>query len=515
MTSLRAAHHAELLAELTPLLLGAVVRDVDAMPPTDLLIVVVPPGDDRVLRLRVSADPDHGRVHLAIGPVQRHKGPIGPFFQATIDRLEGARLEALDLVEGDRIVRLDFARDGQRTALIAELTGRHSNLLLCSADSRKARLLEIMHLPKEGTRAAERLVLGKGYERPGSGSGAGTASATPSATESPSLAEHLPTPEPRKGLAELAPLSWIVEASIGHTADSKHGNDIRADLVRRLARRRKSTAARLAGLTKQAEVVGRVERMRNDAELLKSNLNTVSRGATEITFVDWYDPDQAERTIALEAKLSPKENLARMFARVKKLERTREKLPLEQGLCEAELAGLDTLIERAANEDPDAIELEAIQSGWVKPRQAANAREAKHRKQLKRLPYHTFVGTRGSEIRVGRSAKDNDRLTTREARGNDLWFHTADTPGSHVVLRIERGASVDDEEVLDACTLALHFSPLKNAGKGRIHVVPIKQVRKPKGVPAGTVTLSGGKVREIRMEPERLQRLLGKRGSDA
>jgi predicted ribosome quality control (RQC) complex YloA/Tae2 family protein len=110
---------------------------------------------------------------------------------------------------------------------------------------------------------------------------------------------------------------------------------------------------------------------------------------------------------------------------------------------------------------------------------------------------------------VGRSARDNDELTMRHSKGSDLWLHTADAPGSHVVLCLDKGAEADPEEVLDAAHLAVHFSPLKGARRADVHVAARKLVHKPKGAKPGLVTLSGGKVLSVRMQPERLERLLG------
>jgi predicted ribosome quality control (RQC) complex YloA/Tae2 family protein len=78
-----------------------------------------------------------------------------------------------------------------------------------------------------------------------------------------------------------------------------------------------------------------------------------------------------------------------------------------------------------------------------------------------------------------------------------------------VVLRLARGAEPDPEEVLDAAHLAAHFSPLRKARKVAVHVARRKEVHKPKGAKAGLVTLSGGKVLSLRLQPERLERLLG------
>src|SRR5690606_36553408 len=92
----------------------------------------------------------------------------------------------------------------------------------------------------------------------------------------------------------------------------------------------------------------------------------------------------------------------------------------------------------------------------------------------------------------------------------DLWFHTADHPGSHVVLVVEKNAEPDPEEVLDAAHLAVHFSPARNARRASVHVALRKLVHKPKGAKPGLVTLSGGRTIELRMQPERLERLLAR-----
>jgi predicted ribosome quality control (RQC) complex YloA/Tae2 family protein len=179
------------------------------------------------------------------------------------------------------------------------------------------------------------------------------------------------------------------------------------------------------------------------------------------------------------------------------IERTRTE---QQLLCE--------LLERAGDPgvDPDELEAEASARGLLKERQTVPQPGAR-RAPEPRLPYRSFRGARGSEIRVGRSARDNDELSLRRSRGNDVWLHTAEAPGSHVVLRLEREPP-DEEEVLDAAHLAVHFSPLRGAPRADVHVARCKEVKKPRRAPAGLVTLSGGKVLRVRVEPERLERLL-------
>ncbi|MDA1265826.1 MAG: NFACT family protein, partial [Planctomycetota bacterium] len=135
LKGLRAGHVAELVRELTPLLEGLTVRDIDSRPPRDLILVFE--GESPITRLRLSADPDAPRLHLAQGRGGAHPGPVGPFFRGLTERLVGATLRRIEQVGGDRIVLIEFQGTGfqgtgepRRLALVLELVGRHSNLIL-------------------------------------------------------------------------------------------------------------------------------------------------------------------------------------------------------------------------------------------------------------------------------------------------------------------------------------------------------------------------------------------------
>ena len=143
----------------------------------------------------------------------------------------------------------------------------------------------------------------------------------------------------------------------------------------------------------------------------------------------------------------------------------------------------------------------SIRGKWPTSAQAQGARAPQA------LPLR-FVGTHGSEILVGRTSKDNDTLTIRLARGSDYWLHTADAPGSHVVLCTPKGKEPDHEEVLDAAHLAIHFSPIRGTDRAPVHVAQRKHIHKPKGAKPGLVALSGGRILEVRMQQERLDALL-------
>ena len=112
------------------------------------------------------------------------------------------------------------------------------------------------------------------------------------------------------------------------------------------------------------------------------------------------------------------------------------------------------------------------------------------------------------EIWVGRSDAANDYLSTRLARGKDLFFHLDGAPGSHVILRTEGRDDPPSDALLDACELAVHYSKFKNATRADVHVVPIKNVKKPKGAKPGLVMVHGGKSIHLRRSEARLRRVL-------
>jgi predicted ribosome quality control (RQC) complex YloA/Tae2 family protein len=297
----------------------------------------------------------------------------------------------------------------------------------------------------------------------------------------------------------------------GHAAEARD-DDLRRGLQKRLNRRLERTDALLRGLAQKADASAEIERTRQDGELLKAAMGTLGRGLESVELADWFSEGAPPRQIALDPRRSAQENVEKLFARVKKLERGAATVAEERARAEAKRAELAGLIARLGDEaqDPEALEREALARGLVEARQVADIR--KRKAPPPRRPYKTFMARSGAEIRVGRTAKDNDELTLRHARGNDLWLHTADVPGSHVVLRLEHGGEPHPEDVLDAATLAVYFSPARGRERVPVHVVHKKHVSKPKGAKPGLVQLSGGRTVTVRTEAERLARLL--RGED-
>lgn len=492
----------ELVAELAPLVRGLIVREVLAAPPRDVLLVLARGADGPPdWRLRVSAGGDAPRVHAQRRRFERHEGPVGPFFRLVASELADATLRDVTQVSGDRIVALALRTpSGDSRTLVAELVGRHANLCLLGGSDKVLGVL----VPAPPDKTDARLRVGQPYAPP---------PGRPAGAAEPALRDAFPAPPdeahlPRGVAVDPAPLSWIVEVALGGQADEARHQDLARHLLERAERKLKNARALLVGLRKRREAAGEAERVQHDGEIVKANLGRFARGARALVAEDLYDPELKPRTIALDPKLSPQENLARIFERAKKLERSRDAVEGEIALAEARASDLEALIAaaRAPGADVAALEADAIERELVEPAQSTV--EGRKEAPAPRLPYKRYDAYSGAEIRVGRNARDNDDLTFHHARGNDVWLHTADTPGSHVVLVVEKGAEPHPEDLLDAAHLAVQFSPLAGATKARVHVARRKEVHKPRGAKPGLVTLSGGRILDLRMQPDRLQRLL-------
>jgi predicted ribosome quality control (RQC) complex YloA/Tae2 family protein len=124
-------------------------------------------------------------------------------------------------------------------------------------------------------------------------------------------------------------------------------------------------------------------------------------------------------------------------------------------------------------------------------------------------PFLRFTSRTGKVIYAGRNAGENVALSTRVARGNDLWFHALGGAGSHVVLRYDRKGEFSESDIADASLLALHLSKLRKRGEGEVVYTFCKHLRVPKNSREGTVSYHQNKTRYVRMDEGALRTLMG------
>jgi predicted ribosome quality control (RQC) complex YloA/Tae2 family protein len=501
LVSLTAREIAEVVAELAPLA-GARVDAVRVHAERALTLALH--GRAGEVLLLLSAEPDVTRVHVAQA---RPPAPESPFpFQALLRReLEGARLEAITTLPGDRVVALAFARAAGRARLVAELTGRHGNVFLVAEDG--------IIRASAGRNLSQRrqLVPGAAYEPP----------VLPADRDEPGESA---APSPREatvrgGRPRFTPVAgepYPLSAAIERAYRAREEERLLAEGRRRLREPLRAALARARrALVKLAEEAARVpaaEADRRTADLLKSNLRLVRRGAPEVLVTEWTEEGPREVKVSLDPALNPQANMERYYRRYRRIVESAARVAAradEVRAREGRLTGLLAEVDQALPAELPRLEKEARRLG-AGPRPAPAPRR---RKDEPAPPYRTFASVAGVAILVGRGAAENDALTRRVAKGNDLWLHARGLPGAHVVVRLEKGKGPDGETLLDAAHLAAHFSDGRGAPQVEVAYTRAKYVRKPKGAAPGAVTYSQEKVLLLRVEPDRVARLLSEETS--
>lgn len=217
-------------------------------------------------------------------------------------------------------------------------------------------------------------------------------------------------------------------------------------------------------------------------ELLTAHMHLVNQGDSEITVIDYYDPDQNEVTIPLQPDQTPSENAQRFFTRYRKLNASRDQVYIEINKTKAEIAYFEQLLQQlsfAREEDIEEIREELRKEGYLKKQ-----KQGKRKKQAKPSP-DMFASSDGTIILVGRNNRQNDYITQRLANRNDFWMHTKDIPGSHVVIR---SGHPSEQTIHEAAQLAAYFSRAQLSESVPVDYTKIRYVNKPRGAKPGFVT---------------------------
>ncbi len=290
----------------------------------------------------------------------------------------------------------------------------------------------------------------------------------------------------------------------------------RAALLHKLKARAKKlerTLAAVAGDLQRAD--GAVDLQRN-AELLLPAVARIARGAREAELPDWSQLDGEGRPalvrVQLDPALSVQEQAARWLKTARRMRAARARIDARHGELARSLAAARSLLERASlAADPAAlraVEEDARASGTLE--QSAGAPDAnapRGKRPKERVPFRAFRSANGARILVGRNARDNDALTLKWARGNDVWLHARGVQGAHVLLP-DAGEAPDSTALSDAALLAAHFSSARSSDGAEVAWTRKKYVRKVKGAAAGAVQVTQEKVLRIRRDEARLATLL-------
>ena len=226
------------------------------------------------------------------------------------------------------------------------------------------------------------------------------------------------------------------------------------------------------------------ERLRQLGDILTANIHRIQKGQTTVTVEDFYDENMAEIQVPISPILSPQQNAAKFYKDYTRMKNAEKELTRQMELGRQELTYLQSVLEELSRADSEA-ELEEIrqelQSGGYL-RQDTGKRRVKQGK----LPPLRFESTDGYPIYVGRNNRQNDELTFKTARKDDIWLHAQKVHGSHVIISCG-GTTPPDDTITQAAQLAAYYAESTAGQNLPVDVTPVKQVKKPAGGKPGMV----------------------------
>ncbi|HEX1005027.1 TPA: Rqc2 family fibronectin-binding protein PavA [Streptococcus pneumoniae] len=495
-------------------------------------------------RLLLSAHPVFGRIQLTQTTFENPAQP-STFIMVLRKYLQGALIESIEQVENDRIVEMTVSNKNEigdhiQATLIIEIMGKHSNILLVDKSSHK--ILEVIKHVGFSQNSYRTLLPGSTYIAPPS-----TESLNPFTIKDEKLFEILQTQElTAKNLQSLfqglgrdtanelerilvseklsafrnffnqetkpcltetsfspvpfanqagepfANLSDLLDTYYKNKAERDRVKQQASELIRRVENELQKNRHKLKKQEKELLATDNAEEFRQKGELLTTFLHQVPNDQDQVILDNYYTNQPI--MIALDKALTPNQNAQRYFKRYQKL---KEAVKYLTDLIEETkatilyLESVETVLNQAGLEEIAEIREELIQTGFIRRRQ--------REKTQKRKKLEQYLASDGKTIiYVGRNNLQNEELTFKMARKEELWFHAKDIPGSHVV--ISGNLDPSDAVKTDAAELAAYFSQGRLSNLVQVDMIEVKKLNKPTGGKPGFVTYTGQKT--LRVTPD-------------
>lgn len=499
-------------------------------------------------RLLLSAHPVFGRIQLTQTTFENPAQP-STFIMVLRKYLQGALIESIEQVENDRIVEMTVSNKNEigdhiQATLIIEIMGKHSNILLVDKSSHK--ILEVIKHVGFSQNSYRTLLPGSTYISPPSteslnpftikdeklfeilqtqettaknlqslfqGLGRDTANELESILVSeklstfrnffnqetqPCLTETSFSPVPFKNQVgePFTSLSDLLDTYYKDKAERDRVKQQASELIRRVENELQKNRHKLKKQEKELLATDNAEEFRQKGELLTTFLHQVPNDQDQVILDNYYTNQPI--TIALDKALTPNQNAQRYFKRYQKL---KEAVKYLTDLIEETkatilyLESVETVLNQAGLEEIAEIREELIQTGFIRRRQ-------REKIQKRKKPEQYLASDGKTIIYVGRNNLQNEELTFKMARKEELWFHAKDIPGSHVV--ISGNLDPSDEVKTEAAELAAYFSQGRLSNLVQVDMIEIKKLNKPTGGKPGFVTYTGQKTLRVTPDPEKI-----------
>ena len=285
-------------------------------------------------------------------------------------------------------------------------------------------------------------------------------------------------------------LSGCLEFYFNRKASSNRGRQKAHDLIKAVTGALDKMYLKKQRLAEDILKAENSEDLRLFGELLTANLHLVKPGMKSVEVTNYYDGSTI--SIPLNVKLTPAKNAQHYFKQYGKAKTAIKEKQIQMAENENEIRYLESVLSYLENTDDiyeiESLRAELVETGYIRRRkQAGGFREKKYKPSP-----HKYVLSNGMNVLVGRNNKENDILTFRTASNKDLWLHTKDIPGSHVIVQ-SGGAALDEASLFEAAAIAAYHSKGRSSENVPVDYVPVRYVKKPAGAKPGMVIFTNNR----------------------
>lgn len=537
-------HH--MTEELRRELVGGRIQKINQ--PFDQELVLQIRSNRQSHKLLLSAHSVFGRVQLTDTTFENPAVP-NTFIMVMRKYLQGAVIEAIQQVENDRILEISVSNkneigDSVAVTLVIEIMGKHSNIILL--DKANGKIIEAIKHVGFSQNSYRTILPGSTYVAPPQ-----TGSLNPFTVGDEKLFEILHTEdiEPKRlqqifqGLGrdtatelserltadklktfrfffasptqpslteksfsallfsdsktQMSTLSELLDTFYKDKAERDRVNQQASELIRRVENELEKNRKKLGKQEEELLATENAEEFRQKGELLTTFLHQVPNDQDQVELDNYYTGEKI--IISLDKALTPNQNAQRYFKRYQKLKEAVKHLTSlieETRTTILYLESVETALAQASLTEIAEIREELVQTGFIRRRQ--------REKIQKRQKPEKYLATDGQTIiLVGRNNLQNDELTFKIAKKDELWFHAKDIPGSHVV--ITGNLQPSDEVKTDAAELAAYFSKARLSNLVQVDMIETRKLNKPTGGKPGFVTYTGQKTLRVTPDEEKIK----------
>lgn len=550
-----------MVRELNETLAGGRIMKIHQPYPNEIFLVI---RNNRTnYPVLLSAHPSFARAQIS--RIKYANPQTAPNFAMMLRKhLEGAQLLRVEQVANDRMIKFTTSGrnelgDEEKTSLILEMMGRHSNLFLI--DEPTQRILDLIkHVPADQNRVRTLMPggtyvmppkqdvinpyesldglahlildnpdvndLAKGIQTTFQGfardSAQELAAVLQQSGDAMKLAQdwfnRFDQPEPRlisteKGV-NFTPFEWLtVQGNVltyptlsemldAYFAEKSERDRVQqqAAIVLRVVRNElKKNKTKIKKQQAELDAADNADEFKVKGELLTTYMHQVERGMTEIELPNYYD-DNKPLKIALSNQIGPSQNAQKYFTKYNKLKTSVKYLNEQIAMAQEEVDYFENLlaqIDIASPKDIEEIRQELIQEGYMRV-------QSKKKQKPQVSQPEKFYATDGTLIEVGKNNLQNERLSMKTAAKSDIWLHTKYIPGSHVIIH---DANPSDDTLLEGAMLAAYFSKARDSANVPVDYLPVRRLRKPNGSKPGFVIFEGQTTMAVTPDFALVQRL--------